>query len=220
MRSRLRPRALAQPPEEQEDLELHGHVERRRGLVGHEERRAAGEGEGDHRALAHAAGQLVGVRAEDAVGVGQLDHLAQLAGPGAGRPAAEPVVARQQEAELVADGEHRVERLPVGLEDHGDPAAPDPPHLGLGQGRQLPAVEADTAAADPARGAEQPQDGERRDALAAARLADEPDHLAAVDREIDAGQHPRDPARRRELHREAADLEQGRGHRRFGSSQS
>ena len=53
--------------DEVEDLRLHGHVERRRRLVGEQQRRPAGQGDGDHHALAHAAGQLVRVLVEAAL---------------------------------------------------------------------------------------------------------------------------------------------------------
>ena len=42
-----------------EDLRLDGNVERGRRLVGDEDGRAVHEGHRDHRALAHAAGELV-----------------------------------------------------------------------------------------------------------------------------------------------------------------
>ena len=49
--------------EQVEDLGLDGDVERGGGLVGEEQLRAAGQRDGDRDALAHAAGQLVGVLA-------------------------------------------------------------------------------------------------------------------------------------------------------------
>ena len=50
-----------QPLDQLEDLRLHGHVERGRGLVGDQQLRVVGQRHGDHRALAHAAGELVRV---------------------------------------------------------------------------------------------------------------------------------------------------------------
>jgi len=44
---------LTQPAQQNENLELHGDVERRRGLVGDEEHGPARESERDHRALTH-----------------------------------------------------------------------------------------------------------------------------------------------------------------------
>ena len=57
------PEVLPEPLEELEDLRLDHDVERGRRLVADDDRRIAGEGHRDHRALAHAAGQLVRVRA-------------------------------------------------------------------------------------------------------------------------------------------------------------
>ena len=47
-----------------EHLGLHGHVERGGRLVGDQQLRVAGDGHGDHRPLAHAAGELVGVHVD------------------------------------------------------------------------------------------------------------------------------------------------------------
>src|SRR2546425_10861385 len=76
--------------------------------------------------------------------------------------------------ELAPDGEHRVQRGHRLLEDHRDLAAADPPHLLVGERQEVPALEADPARHDPAGGRrDEAHDGERADALAAARLADE-----------------------------------------------
>ena len=55
------PELALQAFEQREDLRLHGHVERRRRLVGDQQLRLVGERHRDHRALAHAAGELVRV---------------------------------------------------------------------------------------------------------------------------------------------------------------
>ena len=52
------PRLFLQLLDQVEDLRLDRHVERGGRLVGDQERRVAGQRHGDHRALAHAAGQL------------------------------------------------------------------------------------------------------------------------------------------------------------------
>jgi hypothetical protein len=64
-------------PMQVEDLRLHGHVERRGGLVGEEHRGAARERDGDHHALAHAARQLVRVLLEAPLGLGDAHVLQQ-----------------------------------------------------------------------------------------------------------------------------------------------
>ena len=72
---------LLQPVEQVQDLGLHRHVERRRGLVGDQQVRVQRERHGDHRSLAHAAGELVRVlvgalvRARDPDPAEHLDGL-------------------------------------------------------------------------------------------------------------------------------------------------
>jgi hypothetical protein len=62
------PERLAEPAEEEQDLELDGHVERRGGLVGDQQPRVAGQRDRDHHPLPHAAGQLVRVLVEAPLG--------------------------------------------------------------------------------------------------------------------------------------------------------
>ena len=69
---------LLELAQQQQDLDLHGRVERRRGLVGQQQLRAAGQGDGDHRALAQAAGQLVRIGGQAALGGRDLHQLQQL----------------------------------------------------------------------------------------------------------------------------------------------
>src|SRR5690606_28846866 len=60
-------------PQEAEDLPLDGDVERGGGLVGDDQLGVAHEAHGDDGALAHAAGELVGVAAGLFAGFGQAD---------------------------------------------------------------------------------------------------------------------------------------------------
>ena len=55
------PELVAQPRDQREDLRLHGHVERGRRLVGDQQPRLVRQRHRDHRALAHAARELVRV---------------------------------------------------------------------------------------------------------------------------------------------------------------
>ena len=66
-----------------EDLRLDGHVERGGRLVGDDQLRIAGKPDRDHHALAHAAGELMRILIEPALGVGDADQLQQLDGAGA-----------------------------------------------------------------------------------------------------------------------------------------
>ena len=72
--------ALLQLQHQVEDLRLDGHVERGGRLVGDQQRRIAGERGRDHHALAHAAGELVRIVVEPALGVGNLDQPQHLDG--------------------------------------------------------------------------------------------------------------------------------------------
>ena len=136
----------------------------------------AGERDGDHRALAHAARQLVRVVARPARRVGNLHGVEQLdrarlrLGPRA-------AVHGERLGNLIADAHHRVERRHRLLEDERDARAPHLAHLGLAQGQQVAPLEEHRAAGDAARRLQQPQDRERGHRLAAARFADDAQRL-------------------------------------------
>ena len=67
------PAAVAQLEQQPQDLRLHGDVEGRGRLVGDQQLGAAGERGRDHRALAHAAGELVRIGADAPAGIGNAD---------------------------------------------------------------------------------------------------------------------------------------------------
>ena len=89
--------------EDAEDLLLDGHVQRGRRLVAEDEARVAGERHGDHHALAHAAGELVRVRAIPPFGVGDADAAHQFDRFAARLPAA----VAQVDADGLGDLVHR-----------------------------------------------------------------------------------------------------------------
>ena len=64
--------------DELQDLRLYGHVERCRRLVGDQQLRLAGQGRRDDDALALAAGELVRIGREPALGLGNADRLQQI----------------------------------------------------------------------------------------------------------------------------------------------
>ena len=74
--------------------------------------------------------------------------------------------------------------------------------------QNVPAVEQDLPAADLGIVREQPHDRRDQRGLAAAALADQADDLAARHHEIDVAQRVDPPARREEIDRQVADLEQ------------
>ena len=89
-------------------------------------------------------------------------------------------------ADLAPDRQHRIEARHRVLEDHRDLAAADPAQLGVGKPDQIATLEPRAAARHATVPREDPEHGERRDALAAAGLADEAERLARRDVEGDA----------------------------------
>ena len=106
-----------------EYLILDRDVEVRRRLVGEDQPGPARDRDRDHRALAHAARQLVRIGAEARAGRRNPDALEQSQGLGACLGARDVEVGPDGLGDLVADGEHGVQRTRRILEDHGDDAA-------------------------------------------------------------------------------------------------
>ena len=126
------PRAVPrlQVADQPQDLRLRGDVERGGRLVGDEQRRLEHQRHRDHDALPLAAGELVRVRGEHALGVGQA-HLAEdLEDPAAARGGREARVLAYDLVELVAAAHDGVERGHRLLEHHrhaGGPQLAQPP---------------------------------------------------------------------------------------------
>ena len=122
---------------------LRHHVERGRRLVHDHQVGTEDQRHGDHRALPHAAGQLVRVAGEvDRVDTHQPQHL--------GRPrphglAGHVLVRGHRVVKLGLDAQHRVQRVHRRLHDDGVVAPPDVAELVLGQVDHVDAVELDGA---------------------------------------------------------------------------
>src|SRR5215470_3631674 len=97
--------------------------------------------------------------------------------------AAEALVQPQRLGDLAADGEHRIEARHRLLEHHADAVAANVPHGALGERQEIDALEPDLTCDLAGRLRDEPQDGIRRDRLAAATFADDRYGLAALDRE-------------------------------------
>ena len=80
-------------------------------------------------------------------------------------------------ADLLADGEHGIERRHRLLEDHGDLAAADRVQLVLRQLQQVDAAPPHLAG-EPQRRPQETDDRSQREALAGTRFADEAEDLA------------------------------------------
>ena len=95
-------------------------------------------------------------------------------------------MAHQHLDDLLADRVARIERGHRLLEDHRHAVAAQVAQLAVRQIEQADAVEGHGAGHFGARLRQQAHHGERRHALAAAGLADQPERRAARDREVDA----------------------------------
>jgi hypothetical protein len=193
---------------QREDLRLDGDVQRRDGLVGHDEIGVDRQRPRQGDPLFLPPGELVGV----AVGVlgREADPFEEVLDDGSPAvPVAHPVDL-QRLAHGVADAHPRVEARFGVLEDHLG-APPEPLELGLVVAGDVLAVEPDDAAGRLL----DPQEARRGRRLPTARLADQPDRLAALDVEVDAvhGADARDlpfqdPLRDRVVFRQSLDLDE------------
>ena len=103
--------------------------------------------------------------------------LARLQAPGA--PHA--LVHAERLRDLVPDGEERIQRGHRILQDHRDALAANAPHLDVGLGAEILALEEDLPARDLGRGRQQAQDGQRERALAGAGLAHDAEGAARLE---------------------------------------
>src|SRR5215831_5698583 len=213
-----------QAPEQLQVLQLDGDVERGRRLVGDQHGGLTGDGDRPYHALLHAAAHLVRILAEALFGCRDLDAAERRRGLVHHFAARRPLATQDGLGQLLADREHRIERGLRILQNHRDLAAADLAHL---RGRALEdilAVEQHLAldGASAALG-QQAHQGERRHALAAARLAHQAQHLAAAQREAHAVDRLDHAAPQEEVGVQVADLEDRRlAHscRSLGSSRS
>ena len=148
----------------------------------------ADERHGDHHALAHASAHLVRVVVHPLARIGDADEPQHLDRPRPCRLAPQALMDDGRFGDLVPHGEHRVERGHRLLENHRNPVAADRAQLLGSQCQQVASLELDEAAgADVTRRlGDEAEDGERRDRLTAAGLADDAERLAGVHVERDA----------------------------------
>jgi hypothetical protein len=194
--------------EQVEDLGLDRDVERGRRLVGDQQLRLAGQRHRDHGPLSHPAGKLVRIVAEARLGARDADPVQQLARLGVGGVLLHVEVGFERLADLPADREDRVQARHRVLEDHRDLLAADRSQLLVREPDQVASLEAGRAGGHPAGASQDPEQGERGDALAAARLAHDPERLARRDVERDAVDGVDDPAAGPEPNLEVLDGEE------------
>jgi len=170
-----------------EDFGLDRHVERSGRFVSDHELRPVQERDCDRHALAHAAGELVGILDHLVLGVDDLDLAQRLDGPAADLRVRHLLVRTDGHADLVDDLDHRVQGHHRVLEDHRDFLAPYLAQLPFVQSDQFAPVEPDGAARlDASVRVQQPDQRETRDRLARAGFAHETHYLPALQREGNA----------------------------------
>ena len=218
--------------EQVEHLLLHGHVQGGGRLVGHDQRGRAHQAHPDHRALPHAARELVRVLVRPVLRVGDPDRAHPVDRAGQRGPAVHPLVVAGDLGELAAHPLRRVERRHRVLEHHRQRGA-EQLALRLAVGRpEVVAEELEPGRVDAAGVADQPADGERGQRLAGARLPHDADRLATAYGEGDAADRTDRPGGAGEGDLEVADVEhdvvgvvvgdvdrRGRLHRRRGRRQ-
>ena len=175
-----------QLPDEIEDLRLHRDIERGRRLVGDQQSGIAGQRHGDHRALAHAARQLMRIAVDRLLRIGDVDLGQKVDGALAGRRLADFLMRQDLLGDLPADGVDRRQRGHRILEDHGDLAAAQLAHVARRQADKFAAAIGDRAFDDRIGIVDEAHDGEQRQGLARARFADDAQDLALRDIEGDA----------------------------------
>jgi hypothetical protein len=104
-----KPSVSAQPVQEAQDAGLHGDVERGGRLVGEHQPRLGRQRDGDRDALAHAAGELPGVRTQRLLRIGDAHRGEQVDGAGAGFVLADAEMEAHVFGELSADRQLPVE---------------------------------------------------------------------------------------------------------------
>ena len=197
-----------------DDLRLDRDVERGRRLVGDEDPRFVGDRHRDHRALSHAARELVRVLVDAPFGERHAHELEQLDGPLVRRLVADARIVRLDRLrDLVPDREHRVQRRHRILEDHCDLTPADVAELLLRQRQEISLPVARLATNDAAgRLRDQAEHGHHRDALPRAGLADDAERLAGEEVVGDVRDGVDDAVLRLELDRQPVDGENGVRH--------
>ena len=209
--------------QEVEYLRLDRHVEGGRRLVGDEDLGLARKRHRDHRALPHAARELVWVVLRARPGMRNADAVEQFYDTVRRLALGEIQVCVDRLTQLASDREHRVEARHRILEDHRDLLASEPLPFGLGLGVEIAPGVASGAGRDATGAGEDSHQCEGGHALATARLTDDSERLSGGERERDAIHRVHGSSACPESHREVLDVEQRSCHARprsFGSSAS
>ena len=170
-----------------QDLGLHRHVQGGGRLVEQQQLRPGHQCRGDHHALEHAAGALVGIFVVDVLRVGQVHVGERLQRALAPLLFCQLRVHGQRLFHLRTDAHQRVHGGHRLLEHHADLAALQGAQLLTRAGQKILPVEQDLTPAGDLFALDQARERHCRDGFAAARFAHQAQHLAVVDHKVDAG---------------------------------
>ena len=131
-----------------QDFRLHRGVKRAGRFVGNQQFRIGREHHGDHHALAHAAGNLMGIGRGDLARIADFYLIEQGDGRFHGGSLAAALVGAPGFGHLRADGLYRVQRIFRVLQDEARPLAADLAHLPFAGGQHVDAVEGELVGAD------------------------------------------------------------------------
>ena len=134
-----------QVADEVQNLLLHGHIQRRGGLVGNQQVGPAGQRHGDGDALALPARELVRIGIQAPRGIGNAHALQQGQGLAASRCTAHAAVQPQGLGHLVPNAVHGVQRRHGLLEHHADAVAAQAAQRAVVQPHQLLPIQKNAA---------------------------------------------------------------------------
>ncbi len=140
--------------------------------------------------------------------IGDADLLEQLDGAAVARGAVEPLMQAESLLELEADSEARVEAGRRLLEDHRQVLADKPPPLARRERQEIPSGEGEAVGRDLSGIGDEPHQSQHGHALARARFADDAEHLAFLEPDIDVVHRMHHPGGGREVDGEVLDVEQ------------
>ena len=178
-----------------EDLRLNGDVERRGWFVRNHELRVHDEGHRNHHALTHAAGELVRILPGTHRWIGNADLRQHVDRALPRLPFRYRGVHPDHFGDLIANGQHGIQRRAGFLKDHRDVLSADPTQWLIGEREEVLATESNHAPGfDAARRRNESKQRQGRDRLAATGLADQADCFTGFDAEADPVHRPRGAA--------------------------
>ena len=126
--------------DEVEDARLNCDIKRRCRLVANQEVGITRQGNGDDHALAHSAGELVGIALKSSLRLRNADQLEKLDAPGVKVRPREVSVLSDALCQLTLNRHSRIKRGEGVLENHGDVIALKPDHFLVREGHEIDGV--------------------------------------------------------------------------------